>query len=397
VSTQMFLRGANLAVCDAWGPGDATWNPSSAFYVTGTSVEIRSLRLSRGSSTVGNAGPTVASSTARHRFAPTGTSAKHWISPPIDRDVTIASTITFNLWMLESSMSANVQAGCYVARIAPDGTLSAAIGDSTDGVELGTAVAAMNWTQTATSLACHRGDRLLIVPYFTNIGTQGGGGFTASIDYDGATAAADGDSYVTFTEDFGFMQDTPSNTIACGTNTATAYVGNSVSVRQGFRLRTPVTRTMESITMELYKVNGPSDNLIVALQADSAGTPSGTDLASSSIAGTVLTTSATDYQLSLAYTLVADTDYWIVARRSGAESSSDYYLVGVDNENPPPWGSALGKTYNGSTWAAGSHPRFSIGLTTATSTLYPTTTAGEVDPNGATYDAKEAWTSRGSG
>lgn len=34
---------------------------------------------------------------------------------------------------------------------------------------------------------------------------------------------------------------------------------------------------------------------------------------------------------------------------------------------------------------------------TAGSTLYPTTTAGEVDPNGGTHDSKEAWTSRGAG
>jgi hypothetical protein len=33
----------------------------------------------------------------------------------------------------------------------------------------------------------------------------------------------------------------------------------------------------------------------------------------------------------------------------------------------------------------------------AGTTIYPTNTAGEVDPNGASYDSKDAWTSRGAG
>jgi hypothetical protein len=37
-----------------------------------------------------------------------------------------------------------------------------------------------------------------------------------------------------------------------------------------------------------------------------------------------------------------------------------------------------------------------MSLSSVSTTLYPTTTAGQVDPNGGSYDSKQAWTSRGA-
>ena len=399
VTTQVFLRGANLAACDAWGPGDTDWNPNTGFALQAlTGKFIGACRLSRGAGVASGTKVSVGSSTNRHRFGP---ELMHWVTPPIDRDVTIASTITFNLWMSESNMLANVQAGCYVARIAPDGTLSAAIGDSTDGVELGTAIAAMNWTQTATSLACHRGDRLLIVPYFTNIGTQGSG-YTITFVYNGATTAADGDSYVTFTEDFGFMDSLASDISIATATSSGATVGNVTAEQAvGCSFRLPAPRDLASIQLEVKKIGSPTDNMEVALQADSSGSPSGTDLTSASVAGTSLTTSFVSTTFNLTdYSLAADTTYWLVVRRSGAVNDLNYYIA---NYGTPPQGIwRISEWYSFTPWApmgVGIRPAGLIlnFVALSNNTIYPTTTASAVDPNGATYDAKEAWTSRGSG
>jgi hypothetical protein len=166
---------------------------------------------------------TVASGTARYRFGGNNGGPFTWVSPPIDRDVTIASTVTFNLWGSESSMSANVQIACRVERILGDGSLSATavVAGTVFGTELGTAIAAQNFTATPTSTAFKRGDRLLITPYFTNIGTQAAG-FTVTFGYDGATAGANGDSYVTFTETFDFLTTDPTGTTLYPTTTAGA-------------------------------------------------------------------------------------------------------------------------------------------------------------------------------
>ena len=58
-------------------------------------------------------------------------------------------------------------------------------------------------------------------------------------------------------------------------------------------------KVMSSISVNLKKVLAPADNCILAIQADSAGSPSGTDLATATIAGGTLTTSNAEYTPSL--------------------------------------------------------------------------------------------------
>jgi len=410
MSTQVFLQGLqNIAACDAWGSGIAAWNPNTAYYITSvTGNAIYACRLSRGTSGSGITVPTVASSTARHRFGGAALPT-HWVTPPLDRDVTLASTVTFNLWGFENSMSANIQMACRIERILGDGSVSATavVAGTVFGTELGTATAAQNFTATPTSTAFNRGDRLLITPYVTNIGTQAAG-FTGQIDVGGSTAGASGDSYVTFTEDFGFMQDAASLVAPAPPVDASAGFG-AAATNNGlaFRIRSGAARTIASVTLNLKKFGTPVDNVVVAIQADSSGVPSGSDLATAgTVAGGTITTSYADYTIDITdVDIAADTTYWVVVTRSGAvDGINNYSMQCRDNTNAgdaTPWRGGIVKNRDTGSWVdTQANPRSVASATvtfTSGSTLYPTDTAGQVDPNGSTHDSKEAWTSKGAG
>jgi hypothetical protein len=74
-------------------------------------------------------------------------------------------------------------------------------------VELTTSIAVQNWTDAApTSTLVGAGDRIVITWYVTNVGTMGGSQ-TVTMDYGGNTAAADGDTWVQFTEGIIFQNE----------------------------------------------------------------------------------------------------------------------------------------------------------------------------------------------
>jgi hypothetical protein len=120
--------------------------------------------------------------------------------------VTISGTISLNWWGYESDMSAN--AGFAVAIDRYDGSgafvstvVEQANANHADGVELavGSPGAARSWTATPTSTTFADGDWIRVIFHADAVGTMGGS-YTVSLDGDGPTEAASGDSYVTFTE-----------------------------------------------------------------------------------------------------------------------------------------------------------------------------------------------------
>ena len=115
--------------------------------------------------------------------------------------VTISGAITKNFWMSESNMSANVGAQCIIDRCDSAGTFVSTVENSEKGTELPvTTRAAQNWnTGTVTSTNFADGDYIRVRVYGNDIGTMATG-FTFDLSAGGTTAAADGDSYVTFTE-----------------------------------------------------------------------------------------------------------------------------------------------------------------------------------------------------
>lgn len=101
------------------------------------------------------------------------------------------------------------------------------------------------------------------------------------------------------------------------------------------------------------KVGSPTDNLQVDLYAtDANGDPTGSALASASVAGTGLTTSFAWYTLTLSaeVQLQAGVSYALVVSRSGSVSTSNYYQVNQNNNAG--YSGGVMKFWTGSAWTA---------------------------------------------
>ena len=122
-----------------------------------------------------------------------------WYTPPLNAVTIGATSMTFNAWMSESNMSANVGAWYKIDQVDNEGSLIDTIYTNGKGTELPTTTrAAQNWTGTATSRVLAAGDRIRIRVYGADL-TEAAG-FTFNCGFAGITAAADGDSWVQFTE-----------------------------------------------------------------------------------------------------------------------------------------------------------------------------------------------------
>ena len=101
-----------------------------------------------------------------------------------------------------------------------------------------------------------------------------------------------------------------------------ALIGNGVS--------------MSSINLALQRNSTVSDNLIVRIETDSGGEPSGTLVdanATATVTGSTISTSKTDTTINFAgsFTIPNNQKVWLVCERSGAYSTSNYYkLYGAD-------------------------------------------------------------------
>ncbi len=108
---------------------------------------------------------------------------------------------------------------------------------------------------------------------------------------------------------------------------------------------------VSSVKIYLTKDGTPADNLTVAIQADSAGAPSGSDLAAGTLAGGSIGAAA-DHTIALSavVNILPATTYWIVFGRSGSVDAANYYDVGYNNANAyATYGEFV---YGGATWAA---------------------------------------------
>lgn len=101
------------------------------------------------------------------------------------------------------------------------------------------------------------------------------------------------------------------------------------------------------------KYGSPTDNLVLELFAlDASGNPTGSALASYSLAGSGLTTSLAWYSgaLTAQVALASNTLYGFQVRRSGSADGTNYYAVLVNTGLG--YASGAFKIWNGSAWAA---------------------------------------------
>lgn len=134
-------------------------------------------------------------------------------SPPLAAGFTLSTTdvLTFNVWALENNMNANVglRARAYRWNRWTNATTEVGGSPFDDGVELPLTIGVLNWTASPTAnVTFVEGDRLLVRLFLTNVGTMAGG-FTATIDLEGATGGADGDSYFQISNTVTFKSEIP--------------------------------------------------------------------------------------------------------------------------------------------------------------------------------------------
>lgn len=178
-----------------------------------------------------------------------------FISPPVAQDVTISGTITANIWAHEDNLSANVAINVVIDIIRATDNSIVNIVKSTNTTELGTSSAAVNFTTGMTSGAytaqtVNRGDRLRIRVFGDDAGTMATG-FHYEFRFSGPTGGSAGDTYVTFTETFGFER-TPAGTVLYLTDDVsdvnTASVDKVAWLDRGAGVQSIITNTVAGLT-----------------------------------------------------------------------------------------------------------------------------------------------------
>jgi hypothetical protein len=197
-----------------------------------------------GSGQVASSTATVAGATNGVEVQPS-TNYAEWLTSPLAADVTISGSITWNLWASESSMSANVAINGILEVIdGATGTITL-IDKTARTTELGTSLAAVNFSETpASGVACKKGDRLRARVFGDDAGTMASG-FTFAFNYNGGLAADTGGSLLTLTEDLTFLTSEPAGTQIYPTNTAsdvsTASVDREAWTSRGAGVQDDVT------------------------------------------------------------------------------------------------------------------------------------------------------------
>jgi hypothetical protein len=395
MAKQMWFTSAKASIHR--GNNDANLIGTAVFW------EALALSESRGVDTTGNRASSVTTVTGpTNGLEVIGISTvqpAEWISEPLSGDFTISGTVTANLWAAETSMNDNIAVNFVIEKIdGANGTLTQIVKSARITEEALTTPIAANFTATPTSTACKRGDRLRIRIYFDDAGTMASPG-PARFYYDRSTASTAGDSWIQFTENLTFESagDPPGpEQSSLGTQNANVALGAASGRTMLAQSFVSSFGTLGLVTAFAYKAGSPTDNMIVEVQGDSAGVPSGTVLGSvTTVAGSSLTTTSTLYAWNCNVALVVGTRYWIVFRRTGGIDSVNSFGLRVSSSSPTGWNAF--DSWNGSTWTPETGGNNWLGLSVAgsVSTYYLTDTAETINPGSATE--KKALTTPGTG
>lgn len=97
------------------------------------------------------------------------------------------------------------------------------------------------------------------------------------------------------------------------------------------RVQTPLD--LQVVELKLRREGSPTDDLLLSVQSDSAGAPSGSVLAQASLSGSTLASEGLPwvrFTFDPPFSLDAQTDTWLVLQRSAGVNAGAYYLLGVD-------------------------------------------------------------------
>lgn len=143
-------------------------------------------------------------------------------------------------------------------------------------------------------------------------------------------------------------------------------------------------KTITEVVLAVSKIGSATDNLIVEIQTDAAGVPSGTVVGSgASVNMTEISTSRTIMSFSVNAPVSASTTYWVVTRRSGARNIVSYPLIECSAADIYANGNWAVSENNG-TWVAGTLD-LHFGLRFSGDTGYT------IDGGTASITASDAW------
>lgn len=155
----------------------------------------------RGAAALTTTTNTTASGTNITITASAGGQALSWFSEPLTQAVTVSGSITPNIRCRESIAGVNGGVALAIERADSAGVVQSTVSArAVIGAEAGTTESARTAARTPTSTAFAIGERIKLTLSVINVGTMGAGTFNTY--HDGPAAAATGDSYVTFTENF---------------------------------------------------------------------------------------------------------------------------------------------------------------------------------------------------
>jgi hypothetical protein len=212
MATTLYLRKST-----ALQPYLRAWRNKLASTVLGTQIDKTGSSVGRYlSTTAGNAASSVEDfTTTTGLVAFPGINSSQsimFVTDPIAAQVTISGTIAYDIWALETSMSANATVVAALFVIHPDATASL-ISSASYGTELGTSQVQASFSDSApTSTTLNPGDVLALCLWVDDAGTTTmGSGYTVTVNGNGAEGTA-GDSQVRLTETLTFAS-VPTGTV----------------------------------------------------------------------------------------------------------------------------------------------------------------------------------------
>lgn len=164
------------------------------------------------------------------------------------------------------------------------------------------------------------------------------------------------------------------------------YGGSGTAEELGQSFTTGGALTVAGVYFTGHKVGSPTDNLVLEIQTNSGGLPSGTVVGSSgTVAGTDITAGSWRlFRASVSASLSASTTYHLVFRRDGARDTSNYYQLRGDG----PDSITGGLEYRESgTWASGGASDFEFALATSSDLAGGTINGGAFTQ----ADATDGW------
>ncbi len=174
---------------------------SLASDVAGYKLALVDMRNPAGTALVTSVTATTSSGDNIAATETSGGTALKWITKPFLADVAVSAGLVFcNIWAVEASAAANASVGVVLAEYTTsDTTEQAAFLDFNYATELTTSVARTVFMTTApTPTTVDAGNRLVVKFQAVAVGTMAVS--TITVDYDGPTEGADGDTFITINE-----------------------------------------------------------------------------------------------------------------------------------------------------------------------------------------------------